>query len=78
MHPMKSMAPKLLFWVGLLALYVLHQDFWFWDDPTLVLGVPVGLLYHILYCVAVALFFALFVKSVWPHHLERSEQGPQL
>ena len=34
----------------LVLLFLLHNDFWFWETPQLVLGMPIGLLYHIGYC----------------------------
>ena len=53
------------------AVYVLHQDFWNWKKPELVLGVlPVGLAYHAFYaCLASAMMFIL-VKLAWPAKLE--------
>lgn len=53
-------------WVlsGLLVLlFLLHNDFWFWGTPQLVLGLPVGLLYHIGFCLVAALLMAAFVKA---------------
>lgn len=50
---MKTPPTKTL--IGLLAmLYVLHNDWWFWDDSQLVLGLPVGLLYHLVFCLVSA------------------------
>lgn len=56
------------------ALYVLHQDFWFWRTATpLAFGfIPIGLFYHACYTVVVALAFWLLVKQAWPSHLEDS------
>jgi Protein of unknown function (DUF3311) len=53
------------------AVYVLHQDFWNWNDKSLVLGVlPVGLAYHAFYaCLAATMMFIL-VKFAWPAKLE--------
>jgi hypothetical protein len=49
------------------ALYLLHQDFWFWRDGRLVFGaVPVGLFYHALYCVACTGMMWALVKFAWP------------
>ena len=49
------------------ALYVLHQDFWFWRDSRLVFGVmPVGLFYHAAYCVACAGLMWALVTFAWP------------
>ena len=58
------------------ALYVLHQDSWLWGDATLVFGFfPIGLLYHVLFCVAASLLMLAFTRLAWPHHLDR-EEGP--
>jgi len=40
--------------VALLLAFLLHNDFWLWNDPRLVLGLPVGLTYHVAYCLAVS------------------------
>ena len=57
------------------ALYLLHQDFWFWKSATpLVFGfLPIGLFYHLVYTLAVAGVMWLLVALAWPAHLE-SEQ----
>lgn len=47
---------------GLLGLFALHQDFWNWQRPELVLGLPAGLLYHLLYCFVVAIYMALLLR----------------
>jgi hypothetical protein len=54
------------------ALYVLHQDFWFWRTANpLVFGfLPVGLFYHACYTIAVALMLWLMVSKAWPTELE--------
>lgn len=57
-------------WLGFLVLYLLHQDVWFWDDARLVLGLPVGLTYHALYCLVVAIFLFLLARFAWPSQLE--------
>jgi hypothetical protein len=43
------------------ALFLLHDDFWLADDPHLVLGLPVGLLYHVGFCVVTAAAMAVLV-----------------
>ena len=43
------------------ALYLLHNDWWFWDDPQLVFGLPVGLCYHVFLCIASGIVLFLFV-----------------
>jgi hypothetical protein len=60
-----------ILWILFIALFVLHQDYWLWNDRTLVLGfLPVGLAYHALYSIAAALLWAFAVRFAWPAHLE--------
>jgi len=66
--------------VAVVALYALHQDFWFWRTAhPLVFGfVPIGLFYQACYSVAAALLLWLLVKFAWPSHLERElQEGKQ-
>jgi len=59
-------------WLGVIVLLVLHQDFWYWDDPTLVCGfLPIGLAYHALYTLVAACLWAGAVRCAWPSHLEK-------
>ena len=48
----------------LVVLYVLHNDFWFWGTSQIVLGLPIGLLYHIVFCIAASLLMYSLVKYV--------------
>ena len=50
--------------LGLLivALAVARHDLWWWDDPSL-LGLPIGLAYHVAFCFVVAVVMALFVRA---------------
>ena len=60
-------------WLALavMALYLLHQDFWFWRDGRLIFGVlPVGLFYHALYCVACSGMMWVLVTRAWPRGLD--------
>jgi hypothetical protein len=63
---------KTLLVVAVLALYLLHQDFWNWRTPyPLVFGfIPIGLFYHGCFSIASALLMWLLVKTMWPQHLE--------
>ena len=73
------MKPILLALV-VIALYVLHQDFWFWRTANpLVLGfIPIGLFYQAVFSVAASLVMWLLVKYAWPGHLEEEiEQGSE-
>jgi hypothetical protein len=62
---------RILLWLGFVALFVLHQDFWFWHDDTLVFGfLPIGLAYHAGFSVAAAGLWLAMVKLAWPSELE--------
>jgi len=39
----------------------------------MVLGLPVGLTYHLVYCLAAALLLAFAVRFAWPESAEASE-----
>lgn len=65
-----------ILYAALVLLFLLHQDFWLWNDPSLLLGLPVGLTYHVAYCVAVALLMALLVRYAWPTHLDAGDDAP--
>ncbi len=62
-------------WIAVVAvalLYLLHQDFWFWNEARpLVFGfLPIGLFYHAAFTVATSGVLWLLVKAAWPSHLE--------
>lgn len=62
---------------GIVLLMVLHQDFWSWDDNSLVFGfVPVGLAYHALISLLAGGIWALIVFFAWPKDLEEGAQEP--
>ena len=50
----------------LAALFVLHQDTWLWNDARLVLGLPIGLAYHVAFCLAATLVLTIAVRWSWP------------
>ena len=58
--------------VAVALLYLLHQDFWFWNEARpLVFGfLPIGLFYHAAFTVATSGVLWLLVKAAWPSHLE--------
>jgi hypothetical protein len=59
-------------WLLVIVLFVAHQDFWFWNDRTLVLGfMPIGLFYHAMFSLAAAGVWLMAVKFAWPHETER-------
>ena len=55
---------------ALLVLFLLHNDLWFWNTPKRILGLPVGLLYHMGFCAVASVLMALLVNYAWPGHLE--------
>jgi len=59
-----------ILYAAIVVLYVLHNDIWFWNDPRLVLGLPVGLTYHVGYNLVAAVLLFLLVRFAWPSHLE--------
>jgi hypothetical protein len=57
-------------WPLLTLLVILHHDFWFWNDPTLVAEwFPIGLLYHVGLSIVAAGFWLFAVKCAWPSGL---------
>ena len=73
------MVKRILLVIAVVALYALHQDFWYWRTARpLVFGfIPIGLFYHACYSVAAALLMWLLVKFAWPSHLETEIEEPQ-
>lgn len=64
---------RMLLVLAVVALYILHQDIWFWRTARpLVFGfIPIGLFYHACFSVAASLLMWLLVTFAWPGHLER-------
>ena len=71
-----SRATSWLLAAAVAALYLLHQDYWFWDSARpLVFGfLPIGLFYHAVYSLAVAVLMWALVHYAWPAHLEVDAQ----
>ena len=66
---------KPLLYLALVALYLLHNDLWLWNDARLVLGLPAGLAYHVGFCIAASVVLTFLVKYAWPDHLDRETTG---
>ncbi|MDA2925683.1 hypothetical protein MYX78_00360 [Acidobacteria bacterium AH-259-G07] len=66
--------PRWILYVAAFLLYVLHNDLWFWNDPRLVLGLPIGLLYHVAFCLAASALMVFLVIYAWPEKLEVEEE----
>jgi hypothetical protein len=63
---------RILLVVAVAALYILHQDVWFWRSSHLVWGfIPIGLFYQGCFSIAACLLMWLLVTYAWPSHLER-------
>lgn len=54
----------------LLVLLILFFNIWMWDNDTLILGLPINLLYHVGLCVLTTLCMLVIVRLAWPHHLD--------
>jgi hypothetical protein len=50
------------------AVYALHQDYWFWHraHPILFGMLPIGLAYHVVYSIVAAAVMWLLVRYAWP------------
>ena len=60
-----------IIWIAVIVLGLAHQDVWFWDDRTLVLGfLPIGLAYHAAFSLVAAGLWLCAVKLAWPRHVE--------
>lgn len=62
-------------YLALVLLYLLHNDLWLWHDDRLVFGMPVGLFYHVMYCLAAAVLMALLVTYAWPKLMSAEQNG---
>ena len=62
---------KNVVWGLVLLLIILHQDYWFWYDDTLVFGfIPIGLFYHALISIGASITWYLATVYAWPTDLE--------
>ena len=71
---------KTILFLGVSALFVLHNDVWLWERSERFLGLPVGLSYHVLYCLAVVGMMALLVRFGWTPEgkaLEETDDGSE-
>ncbi|CAM2006983.1 hypothetical protein [Acanthopleuribacter pedis] len=57
----------LLFVIALVALFIVRVDVWQWDDPGRLLGLPIGLTYHVAFCFLLIAFFYAMVRWAWPY-----------
>ena len=70
------MTKKKLIYFAILVLALIHQDFWLWDDGTLLFGfLPIGLAYHAFYSLLAALVWYLALQYAWPADNEAFAEG---
>ena len=70
------MKSRTLVYALLFLLFILHQDFWLWDNGYLVLDfLPIGLAYHGGFSIASALVWYLVLKYDWPKYLEEDQSS---
>ena len=53
-----------LVWLAVIVVLIFHHDFWWWHDTTLVLGLPIGLLFHFSYCLLASMLMYALIKLV--------------
>jgi hypothetical protein len=71
-----NMTKRKLIYFVIIVLALVHQDFWLWDDPTLLFGfLPVGLAYHAFYSLVAVLVWLLALKYAWPADIEAFAEG---
>ena len=60
-------------------LLILHNDVWFWENDSLLLGfLPIGLAYHAAFSISAALLWLIASKVAWPHRLEQwADEGDE-
>jgi hypothetical protein len=68
---------RTLITAGFVLLFFLHQDFWWKDAPTLVLGIlPVSLAYQVVWTLFVAGGWLLVAKQAWPDEFDHHGSTP--
>ena len=71
MSGLDTSTKKKLVWSLVVFLGVVHYDFWFWSDRSLVFGfMPIGLFYQALISAFAGIAWALVVKYGWPSWIE--------
>ena len=63
---MSDRAIRIVLYLAILLLYLLHNDFWLWNDAGAWMGFPAGLTYHVLYCIVTAGLMYGLVLYAWP------------
>jgi len=68
MNSGNSKGVRTLVWVAVIALIILHQDFWFWDtyEPLVFGFMPIGLAYHVGLSIAASVVWYLATRFCFP------------
>ncbi len=53
-----------------LGFAALHLNYWMWDDPRILLGLPANLLYHVVLSLLLSLVMFVLVHRAWPRYLD--------
>lgn len=62
---------KNVVWGLVILLVILHQDIWFWESDTIILGfIPIGLFYHALISLGAGITWYLATVYAWPEGLD--------
>ena len=68
-----------LAWGLVVVLAILHYDFWYWADGSLVLGfMPIGLFYQALISLAAGIAWFLVATYAWPTWVEEWADSPDV
>ena len=65
-------------YLALAVLWLTHTDIWYWNDASIVLGLPIGVTYHVIWSLAVSVVFWLAVTYAWPDELETQSEAASL
>ena len=66
---------KIFIMILMVALFLLHQDNWYWEDDSLVFGfMPIGLFYHACLSIAGAGVGLLATRFAWPDDAEEASE----
>ena len=68
---MRYFATRLI-WLLVAMLIIFHQDSWNWDSSRLVMGLPIGLSYHIGLSLVASLVWLLACFIAWPREVAPS------
>ena len=61
---------------AVILLGLLHQDFWWWGEvEPIILGMPIGLAYHVVFSLLAGTLWLLATRYAWPHKLEEWAEG---